>query len=184
MKVAAVSRRMPRAVRINSFYAKRLGTQALRVFKVNERGITMLGLKELLPRQQSSQCFLAFAALFFWQATTSCAPSQETITTLVPGDAIVRQLNGGETHVFQISLPAGEYLCVAVEQRGIDVELKLSDPNKQIQIAMDSLNGTQGPEVAAVIAIQPGSSLRITMSDRSGIARLIDTSSSVSLFVL
>ncbi len=116
----------------------------------------MLGLKKPLLRRQSSRFLLAFAALFCWQASAACAPQPETITTLVPGDAIVRQLNGGDTHVFQVPLLEGQYLCVAVEQRGIDVELRLSAPNQQRLIAMDTLNGTQGPEVAAVIATQPG----------------------------
>ena len=64
---------------------------------------------------------------------------------------------GGETHAFQVALAAGQYLRVVVNQRGIDISLKLFGPDGRILVEMDSLTGTQGPEMASVIAAQSGS---------------------------
>lgn len=116
----------------------------------------MLGFIEFLLRRQFSYLFLIFSALLPLSAPANCAPSQATLITLVPDQAIVRPLNGGEKHSFQVPLLVGQYLCLAVEQRGIDIELKLSGPNNQPLIETDALNITQGPEVAALIAVQAG----------------------------
>jgi hypothetical protein len=104
--------------------------------------------------RRSFFCLLALP--LFIPASIFGAHSQEVIPTLEPGKMIERQLNGGETQTFQISLSAGHFLSVIVEQRGIDIELKLSDPEQKNLIATDALNITQGPEVAALIAAQNG----------------------------
>lgn len=116
----------------------------------------MLGLKELRPHQQASRFFLVFVSLFFWQVIATCTPRQEFITTLSPGQTIERSLNGGETHLYQVSLLTDQYLCIAVEQRGIDIELKLASPNRQSVVETDALNITQGSELASIIAAQAG----------------------------
>src|SRR5215475_9440611 len=49
------------------------------------------------------------------------------------GKPIERELAGGQSHAYQITLAAGQYLDVVVEQRGIDVVATLSGPDgKQI----------------------------------------------------
>jgi CHAT domain-containing protein/Tfp pilus assembly protein PilF len=82
--------------------------------------------------------------------------AQENLPALEAGKVVERQLAGGETHSFQVSLAAGQYLRLTVDQRGIDIELGIFDPNGQKLVGMDSLNGTQGPEIASVIAEQSG----------------------------
>ncbi len=77
-------------------------------------------------------------------------------TPLAAGQVIEQRLTGGETHVYQVSLAAGQYLCVEVEQRGIDVELKIAGPTNQMLVATDALNSTQGPEIAAIVATETG----------------------------
>jgi tetratricopeptide (TPR) repeat protein len=66
-------------------------------------------------------------------------------------------LKGGETHDFQVTLAAGQYLCVEVEQRGIDIELRIASPSQQLLVATDALNSSQGPEIAAIESHETGS---------------------------
>src|ERR1041384_459282 len=81
---------------------------------------------------------------------------QDTALVLEAHKPVVRELAGGETQAFLVMLNAGDYLRVQVDQRGIDVALKLFAPGGKKLVEMDSLNGTQGPEIAALIAEQPG----------------------------
>jgi CHAT domain-containing protein len=77
---------------------------------------------------------------------------QESIPTLESGKTIERQLSGGETQAFQITLGAGQRLRVIADQQGIDVVIKILDSQGRQLAEMDSKNNTQGPEVALVIA--------------------------------
>jgi CHAT domain-containing protein/Tfp pilus assembly protein PilF len=79
---------------------------------------------------------------------------QEPLPTLEAGKPIERQLIGGEVHAFQIALAPGQRMRVAVDQRGIDVTVKISTSQGRELIEMDSLNSTQGPEIASVITEQ------------------------------
>lgn len=95
------------------------------------------------------------AGLFLW--LTPCLanlPAQtQPLSIDVPQQ---RVLAGGQTHTYEVALTTGQFLHVFVEQRGIDLVLKLSGPEGQSLIEMDSPNSTQGPEVAALLAAQTG----------------------------
>src|SRR4051812_12899458 len=54
-------------------------------------------------------------------------PSQNPpdLRQLGTGRVVERELQGGQSHVYQIQLAAGQYLSVLVEQRGIDVAITL-----------------------------------------------------------
>ena len=75
------------------------------------------------------------------------------LTLAVP---IERDLKGGESHSYRVMLNAGQYLHVVVEQKGIDVVVKLSGPDAQEIAEVDSPNGTQGPEPVSLIAEAAG----------------------------
>jgi len=93
------------------------------------------------------------AASGFQQTVTA----QEKLPTLEEGKIVERQLTGGKTHSYQVSLAAGQYLRVSADQRGIDFEIRIFGPEGQGLIRMDTLNSTQGPEIVSVIAEQSGS---------------------------
>jgi CHAT domain-containing protein len=82
--------------------------------------------------------------------------SQQSFTELEEGRPIERELAGGETHSFQVRLAAGQYLRVVVDQRGIDIALKIFGTDGRKLVEMDSPNATQGPEAISVIAEQSG----------------------------
>jgi hypothetical protein len=65
---------------------------------------------------------------------------------LAPGVPIERELAGGEVHTYRIALTSDQYLRVVVDQRGVDVGVKLFGPDGQQLAEVDSPNGTQGPE--------------------------------------
>jgi len=50
------------------------------------------------------------------------------VQTLVPGHPVEREIAGRESHTYQISLAAGQFARVTVEQRLIDVVLVLTSP--------------------------------------------------------
>ncbi|MBL8204136.1 MAG: CHAT domain-containing protein [Blastocatellia bacterium] len=70
----------------------------------------------------------------------------QELPSLEIGKPIERELAGGQSHVYQLSLAAGQYLHIVTEQRGIDVVIAWFGPNGKKLIEVDSPNGTQGPE--------------------------------------
>jgi len=62
------------------------------------------------------------------------------------GKPIQRELAGGQSHTYHLTLTAGQYLHVVVDQRGIDVVVALFSPDGNKLAEVDSPNGTQGPE--------------------------------------
>jgi len=80
--------------------------------------------------------------------TSAQTPDSRQLTT---GQVIERELKGDEAHSYSLALTAGQYLNVAVEQKGIDVVVALFDANGKKVIEVDSPNGTQGEEPIALI---------------------------------
>lgn len=69
------------------------------------------------------------------------------------GKPIERELAGGQWHSYQIALTVGQYLQLAIEQRGINVTLVISGPDgKHLTEEADSSNGSTGVESASVVA--------------------------------
>jgi CHAT domain-containing protein len=87
------------------------------------------------------------------QATQS--QPQET-RQLELGKPIERELAGGQSHSYQVTLSAGQYINVVVEQRGIDVVVALFAPDGKKLFEVNSPNGLQGPEPLDWIAETAG----------------------------
>ncbi|HSK71961.1 MAG TPA: tetratricopeptide repeat protein, partial [Pyrinomonadaceae bacterium] len=68
------------------------------------------------------------------------------IKLLLPKKILESALAGGQTHKYKIEVKANEFLQVKVEQKGIDVVVKLFDNSGKKLAEMDSPNGTQGFE--------------------------------------
>lgn len=85
------------------------------------------------------------------------------IRTLEPGKPIERELSGGQAHEYNLALAAGTYLYVIVDQRGIDVVVRLAGPDGRLLMEVDSPNGINGPEPLQFIAQQSGS-YRLTVA--------------------
>jgi CHAT domain-containing protein/Tfp pilus assembly protein PilF len=74
---------------------------------------------------------------------------------LEPNKPIKSEMSGGQRRKYLLRLKEGEYAHVVVEQRGIDVVVKLSVQGREI-LKVDSPNGTQGPENVRVVAENSG----------------------------
>jgi CHAT domain-containing protein/Tfp pilus assembly protein PilF len=84
-------------------------------------------------------------------------PKTDETRELPPAQTLDRQMTGAETHRYKISLQKDEFLQVRVEQKGVDVALKLLDASGKELATMDSPNGTEGPEILSFVAATAGS---------------------------
>jgi CHAT domain-containing protein len=64
---------------------------------------------------------LALILSLFFQA-----PAGQDVRTLEPGKAVEREIAGGQSHTYQISLTAGQFVRFRAEQRDIDVAFTLT----------------------------------------------------------
>jgi tetratricopeptide (TPR) repeat protein len=84
-------------------------------------------------------------------------PNNQNLPRLELGKPIERQLAGNEVHSYQMSVQAGQYLHVVVQQRGINVVVTLFGPDAKPLARSDSPNDDQGLEPVSLIAQTSGS---------------------------
>jgi CHAT domain-containing protein len=69
---------------------------------------------------------------------------------------VERTSAGGQSDSFTVHCPAGDFLHVVAEQKGVDIVLSILDPSGKLSMRADSPNGTEGPEFASAICTAPG----------------------------
>lgn len=85
---------------------------------------------------------------------------------LLPNQSLEREMMGAETHRYRFDLKLNEFFQVRVEQKGVDVALRLLDATGNVLATMDSPNGKQGPETLSFVAATQGSyALEVRNSD-------------------
>src|ERR1051326_6782525 len=92
-----------------------------------------LSQKDLLRQILSVSLLLL---LLFSPSTSSLAQSasdQRAAQSLEVGKPIERELKERESHLYQITLTAGQFLHLQVEQQGIDVAILLSGNNERLE---------------------------------------------------
>lgn len=77
--------------------------------------------------------------------------------TLRPNQTVEREMTGAETHRYTIKLKKNEFFQILVEQKGVDVTLKLLGADGVALATMDSPNGDKGSEVLSFVTITEGS---------------------------
>ena len=82
---------------------------------------------------------------------------EKDVRPLEPGKPIERELAGGQSHAYQITLSAGQFMKVIVEQRGIDVVIVLLGPDAKQIMEFDSEIRSQGQETVWQVAEVAGS---------------------------
>jgi enterochelin esterase-like enzyme len=65
---------------------------------------------------------------------------------LEAGKPIDREIRSGETHVYEVDVPAGRIVNGVIDQRGVDVTVRVVDPTGATIATLDSPNGVAGPE--------------------------------------
>ncbi len=97
---------------------------------------------------------LLAASFYICCLLTVVATAQDQ--TLQLGTPIDRQLSAGQSHTFSVTLEENTYIQVVVEQRGIDVTVKVSNPEGKSLGDFDTPNGAQGPENVSFVATTAG----------------------------
>ena len=95
------------------------------------------------------------------------AQGQSGSTVLQIGTPIERTLTAGQSHRYTINLEEAQIAQLVVDQRGIDVIVRVFSPGGRRLGEFDTPNGTQGPENVTVIAETAGA-YRIEVAPLSG----------------
>jgi tetratricopeptide (TPR) repeat protein len=80
----------------------------------------------------------------------------DAVQKIEPGKPLKRQIAGAEVHVYHLPLISGQYLRLIVDQRGVDVVVRMFTPRGLKSIEVDSPNGSEGQEAFSVIAQETG----------------------------
>src|SRR3954469_13819833 len=93
--------------------------------------------------------------LFLLLAALLCGAAQPPSTILTDGLVLERELKGGETHVYPVDLQAGQFLRVRVQEEGIDVTVRLVDPQDTEVTGSDDVftPGHSDEDLAAVASV-------------------------------
>jgi tetratricopeptide (TPR) repeat protein len=89
-------------------------------------------------------------------SSRSVAQSADEALSLEPGKPVERELSGGGPHFYKITMTSGQYLRIAVSQRGIDVLVTLFTPDGKKIGEVDSRHVIEGSENFSVIAESSG----------------------------
>jgi CHAT domain-containing protein/tetratricopeptide (TPR) repeat protein len=80
----------------------------------------------------------------------NCVEPQEPPFLLSSSTLLSRNINRNQQHVFRLELRAKEFARVTVDQKGVDVVVKLLDSNRLLLFDRDNPNGNFGPEVVSI----------------------------------
>lgn len=97
--------------------------------------------------------------LLVWFVLLCCplpAQTRSDFRSLLPNRPIERTMKDGETHSYKISLKAGKYFRVNVNQLGIDVVISMSNPDGKVFVKRDRPNGSSGQESLSFIVATSG----------------------------
>jgi tetratricopeptide (TPR) repeat protein len=123
------------------------------------------------PREQRSHRWVVLSwLLLLWvpNLIEGRVVQQPAPPFLALGQKLEQEMPSGATHRFQIVLAAEQFCRVTADQRGLDFILKLFSPTGQLLLETDSLNSTQGFEIAGFIAEQAGNyRLELVSTDKT-----------------
>src|SRR6185369_6089020 len=91
------------------------------------------------------------------------AQPQRAAESLQSGLPISRTIGRNQSQRFSLILDQNQFAQVVVDQRGIDVIVRVFSPDGKTLGEFDSPNGANGPENVSVVAVMPGTySLEVT----------------------
>jgi len=80
---------------------------------------------------------------------------QQNVRVLLPNDIFQQVLKGTDVHTYEISLATDQFARITVDQRGVDLVLKLSGGDEG-EVLVDNPNGSFGIESASILAGHDG----------------------------
>jgi CHAT domain-containing protein/tetratricopeptide (TPR) repeat protein len=84
------------------------------------------------------------------------APSAQESISLEPGKPVERELSGGQSHFYKVTMISGQYLRITVSQQGIEVVMALFTPDNKKIGEVDSERATVGSKTISAIAEAAG----------------------------
>lgn len=91
----------------------------------------------------------------------------DEVRALAGGEVVKRQMEAGTTHAYKLSLEAGQFAQVVVEQQGVDVGVRALAPGGVLLVDVDCPNGFYGRETVSVVAQVAGSYRFEVYSDKA-----------------
>jgi hypothetical protein len=119
-------------------------------------GLVLIISLPLVPLQASPDLFCASKEEKPHDRSIDPAQADQPVRPLELGKPIEQELTGGQSHSYQITLAAGQYVKLVVEQRGIDVIVNLYGPDGKQITKFDSEIRTQGQETVSWVANEAG----------------------------
>lgn len=145
---------------LNSGDAARVSSSALTdaasLLRVLLLSLLLAGLGSYCPAAASHLSNSATPRPTLSEQRTESSPAQVSITLAAGESPREREISGGETHTYVLSLQQGQYARVLVEQHRINLALRLFDPQKRLLVEMDGPGGASGPEYVSAIASTSG----------------------------
>jgi tetratricopeptide (TPR) repeat protein len=92
-------------------------------------------------------------------STRGAAPSAQESDSLEPGKPVERELSGGQSHSYKITMSSGQFLHIVVRQLGIDVVVVLFAPDGKKISEVDDERLIDRSETVSTIAEAPGAYL-------------------------
>lgn len=129
--------------------------------------LLILGLSPLTVYPRSEVCQLSF---WLQQSTGAdrAAPQNRTdVGLLESAKPIERALAGGEAHAYQLTLAAGQYARVIVDQRRINVVLSVFDPKGKKIVEADGFGIGESESVALVAELAGSYRLTVQSPDQT-----------------
>jgi len=81
---------------------------------------------------------------------------QQDLPILEPGQSSKQKIGGAESQYYRIVLMTDQYVRLVVDQRGIDVGVKLYKPDGNVAVESNRLTGAYGPETILWVAESSG----------------------------
>lgn len=94
-----------------------------------------------------------------WTTPLSPSPAEKPVdnnTTLIIGEAISKELQGGALHTYEVDLSENQFAFATLEQKGIDVLIEILAPNGEKVEQIDTPNGEYGLEHIRFISTSKG----------------------------
>jgi CHAT domain-containing protein/Tfp pilus assembly protein PilF len=89
----------------------------------------------------------------------SGAQSIQESASLELGKPIERELSGGTSHFYKVTMTSGQFLRIVVKQQGIDVIVALSTPDGKKIVEEDAERASEGSEIVSAVSELAGAHL-------------------------
>jgi CHAT domain-containing protein/tetratricopeptide (TPR) repeat protein len=104
----------------------------------------------------------------------AAAPRASSRTPLTAGFTTDREIRGGEVHAYPVNLRAGQFLRVSVQEKGIDLVVRLTNSADKDLTGVDSVTGGEAKEDLAFVAPAKGTyELKVSAGKDTGAGRYV-----------